>query len=48
MQLLLFLFIGLVMFSSLIYFAEQTEADFSEDIEKWIYDDDSDQPGELR
>merc|ERR1711974_1555 len=46
-QLLLFLSIGLVLFSSLIFYAEQTESDFNEDTEEWIYNDNSNDPGKI-
>lgn len=45
--LLFFLVLGMVLFSSLLYFAEQTQEEFDEDLEEWYYTDDSDDPGKL-
>mmetsp|Transcript_17461 Transcript_17461/g.67759 ORF Transcript_17461/g.67759 Transcript_17461/m.67759 type:complete len:412 (+) Transcript_17461:79-1314(+) len=45
--LLFFLVLGMVLFSSLLYFAEQTQEEFDEDLEEWYYTDDSSDPGKL-
>ena len=37
--LLFFMGLGIVLFSSLIFYAEQTEADFDKKTQQWIYDD---------
>lgn len=37
--------VGLILFSSLLYYAEQTDAEFDEDQELWIYTEDSEDPG---
>lgn len=39
------LFTGMIIYSSLLYYAEQSQADFDEDEKKWFYNDDSNDPG---
>ena len=39
------LIVGLIIYSSLLYYAEQSQEEFDEDLELWIYTEDSDDPG---
>eukprot|EP01094_Clydonella_sp_ATCC50884_P023931 TRINITY_DN5874_c0_g1_i1.p1 TRINITY_DN5874_c0_g1~~TRINITY_DN5874_c0_g1_i1.p1 ORF type:complete len:358 (-),score=52.05 TRINITY_DN5874_c0_g1_i1:52-1125(-) len=42
---LVFILLGIILFGSFMYYAEQTEASFDDDCTCWIYDDDSLNPG---